>query len=94
MSPRRVMRADPGEGRWGDVSDTTEDRDHRQLESLSPEEGQAIHEWIRTVKERSSGEDERPQSAPVTADRRVRAALADLPEALSDAIAEERSDRV
>jgi hypothetical protein len=77
-----------------DMSDPIKDRVRRQLESLSPEEVQAVHELIRTFKERSSGEDERPQSAPVTAARRVRAARADLPEALSDAIAEERSDRV
>ena len=76
------------------MSDPIKDRVRRQLESLSPEEVQAVHELIRTFKERSSGEDERPTSTPATAARRVRAARADLPEALSDAIAEERSDRV
>jgi hypothetical protein len=92
--PRRVMRADPGEGRGGDVSDTTEDRGHRRIESLSLEEGQAVHEWIRTVKERSSGEDERPPSAPAIAARRGRAARADRPDALPNTISEERRDRV
>jgi hypothetical protein len=77
-----------------DMSDPIKDRVRRQLESLSPEEVQAVHELIRTFKDRSSGEDERPPSAPAPAARRVRVALAGLPGALSDAIAEERRDRV
>jgi hypothetical protein len=76
------------------MSDPIKDRVRRQLESLSPEAGQAVHEWIHTVKARSSGEDERPPSAPASAVRRGWAARADRPDALSDAIAEERSDRV
>lgn len=76
------------------MSDPIKDRVHRQVESLSPEEVQAVHELIRTFKERSSVEDERPTSSPATAARRVRASLADLPDALSDTIAEDRGDRV
>ena len=77
------------------MSDTIKDRVHREVESLSPEEAQVIHQLIRTFKGRLSPEDEDdPQSVSADAARRVRAALADLSGSLSETISDERTDRV
>jgi hypothetical protein len=75
------------------MSDTIKDRVHREVESLSPEEAQVIHQLIRTFKGRSSPADDSP-SASADAARRVRAALADLSGSLSETISDERADRV
>jgi hypothetical protein len=69
--------------------ETTKERIVRQLDTLSPEELQAIHQLIETFK------GEAPSAALAEqAAGRVRAALSDLPGALADTIHEEREDRV
>lgn len=77
--------------------DTLREEVARQLDELSSEELQAVHQLIRTFKHRSrqgreEGSDEPvPSHAPAPdAVRRVREALADLPGSFSDVIAEER----
>lgn len=75
------------------MSETIKDRVHREVESLSPEEAQVIHQLIRTFKGHSSPEDD-PQPASADAARRVRAVLTDLSGSLSETISNERTDRV
>jgi len=76
--------------------DTLREEVVRQLDELSPEELQAVHQLIRTFKHRSRQAREEGSEEPVPSDavRRVREALADLPGSFSDVIAEEREERI
>jgi len=77
--------------------DTLKEEVARQLDELSPEELQAVHQLIGTFKPRSrqarqeGGEEPVPSRAPAPdAMRRVREALAEIPGSFSDVIAEEQ----
>jgi hypothetical protein len=74
---------------YKDVMKTTKERIVRQLDTLSPEELQAVYQLIETFK----GEAPSASSAEAAACR-VRSALSDLPGTLTDTIYREREDRI
>lgn len=80
--------------------DTLKQEVTRQLEELSPEELQAVHQLITTFKRPSDRTDENAEqpaqsNAPAPeAVRKVREALGNISGSLSDVIAEEREERI
>lgn len=81
--------------------DTLKQEVTRQLEELSPEELQAVHQLIKTFKRPAEQDQEGGIEQPPTSSEpapeavhRVREALGHVSGSLSDVIAEEREERL